>query len=31
MDSPTLHTQFALIHRTGFGRKGPYDFSIEDL
>jgi hypothetical protein len=31
MDGPSFDTQFSLVHGTGFARKGPNDFSIEDL
>jgi hypothetical protein len=31
MDVPAFDAQFALVHRTGFGRKCPNDFPIEDL
>jgi hypothetical protein len=31
MDGPALDAQFPSVHRTGFGRKGPDDLSIENF
>jgi hypothetical protein len=31
MDGPAFDAQSPLVHRTGFGRKGPDDFSIENF